>query len=258
MPVVNPPPTPSHGTASAGYQGAAKAVPHTDTWPDHPMGVPLAEHITSLLNQLDRRYQQRAEAQFDALQEADRRYQQRYEAQQEALQAALLSAEKAIESALVAVEKGSTKADAAREALEAMVQKMVDRVTSLAERVDGLDRLTDAKFITFRTLIDSQAEKVALALAASDKAVQKAEVANEKRFDSVNEFRAQLTDQAATFMPRHEAEARWNGLAEKIDDLKERLGATVGRSAGLAAGWGYMVASVGLAAAVVGIIVATR
>lgn len=44
----------------------------------------------------------------------------------------------------------------------------------------------------------------AAALASSKEAVQKAEVATEKRFESVNEFRATLTDQAAKFITRKE------------------------------------------------------
>lgn len=100
--------------------------------------------------------------------------------------------------------------------------------------------LTDAKFVTYRTLIDSQAEKVALALDATKEAIGKAEVATSKaidkessanadRFASVNEFRQQLNDQARTFMPRTEAiqlseqaTARLRELAELIPTLSTR------------------------------------
>lgn len=96
------------------------------------------------------------------------------------------------------------------------------------QRVEGLNQLTDAKFVTFRTLLDSQAEKVALALAASDKAtvaalnsadraIVKAEVATEKRFEGVNEFRRTVEDITRIQMPRAEAEQRITGLAEKLD-----------------------------------------
>lgn len=44
----------------------------------------------------------------------------------------------------------------------------------------------------------------ASALASSKEAVTKAESATEKRFDSVNEFRATLTDQASRFVTRKE------------------------------------------------------
>lgn len=54
-------------------------------------------------------------------------------------------------------------------------------------------------------------------------ALSKAELATEKRFDAVNEFRAQLSDQATTFMPRSESEVRAQGLAEKVEANAERM-----------------------------------
>ena len=66
-------------------------------------------------------------------------------------------------------------------------------------------------------------EKTSLALAASEKAVTKAEAATEKRFDSVNEFRKTLSDQAATFLARPEAEAKFKGYDEKLDDVKKEI-----------------------------------
>lgn len=87
----------------------------------------------------------------------------------------------------------------------------------LRERVDGLDRLTDAKFVTFQTLVDSQADKVGLALDAAKEAITKAETATEKRFDSVNEFRQTLSDQTRTFMPRTEAEQGLHTVIERME-----------------------------------------
>ena len=53
--------------------------------------------------------------------------------------------------------------------------------------------------------------------------MSKAELAAERRFDSVNEFRAQLSDQAATFISRAEALLQINANAEKIDALSARM-----------------------------------
>lgn len=94
--------------------------------------------------------------------------------------------------------------------------------------------LTDAKFVTYRTLIDSQAEKVALALDATKEAIGKAEVATSKaidkessanadRFKAVNEFRGQLADQAATFMPRREALQITEQATQRIRELAELM-----------------------------------
>ena len=44
----------------------------------------------------------------------------------------------------------------------------------------------------------------------------KAEIATEKRFESMNEFRQQLSDQARTFMPRAESESQHTALNDKL------------------------------------------
>lgn len=53
---------------------------------------------------------------------------------------------------------------------------------------------------TLKTYMDTRFDAV-------EKAVETADAANEKRLDSVNEFRATLTDQQKTFITR--AEAAW-------------------------------------------------
>jgi hypothetical protein len=67
-------------------------------------------------------------------------------------------------------------------------QRLVDLQSSLDQRFGDADKAVNA------------------ALQAAEKAVTKAELAAEKRFDANNEFREQLRDQAATFMPRTENE----------------------------------------------------
>lgn len=76
------------------------------------------------------------------------------------------------------------------------------RLSALSERLGALDRLTDAKFVRMETLVASQAEKVKLALDAAEKAILKAEIASEKRFESVNEFRETLSDQQRSLMSK--------------------------------------------------------
>lgn len=105
---------------------------------------------------------------------------------------------------------------------------------ALANAVASLKEITDAKFVTFRALLDGNAEKVALALAAADKAVTKAETATEKRFEGVNEFRQQLADQTSTFLPRSEAAQRMDTIEKDIDQLRADLGVMREGSANLA------------------------
>jgi hypothetical protein len=65
--------------------------------------------------------------------------------------------------------------------------------------------------------------KTTLALAAADKAVTKAEIATEKRFEGVNEFRATLADQAARLMPREEAQAKFENILKDISQITKEI-----------------------------------
>lgn len=95
--------------------------------------------------------------------------------------------------------------------------------TSINKLADLMEiRFTDAKATSQSTLSSMQRE-FALVNEASEKAIQKAEVASEKRFDSVNEFRAQLADQGQTFMPREVADAINNEQSKRIEALELRI-----------------------------------
>jgi pyruvate-formate lyase len=120
-------------------------------------------------------------------------------------------------------------------------QEESDGIT-LREHVMALLAEMDRRF---EAAIAAQDKAVQIAMIASEKAVVKAEIAAEKRFESVNEFRGQLADQAATFMPRAEAEQRMNALGEKIVDL------TGSSRAGASTLWGYLVGAVGVVIAVI-------
>ena len=128
--------------------------------------------------------------------------------------------------------------------------------------------------------LDTLHEHLDQRLDAADRAVMKAEAAADKRFESVNEFREQLRDQAATLMPRAETEARFVGIERALDEhvaranlqlasIEERLTAradalarsvdvAAGRTNGIAAGWGYLVGIVGIAASIVAVVLALK
>jgi len=71
--------------------------------------------------------------------------------------------------------------------------------------------------------IEAQSESIKIAMVASKEAIVKAENANEKRFESVNEFRNTLKDQQAGLIPRTEYDAGHMALGEKVNALKERF-----------------------------------
>lgn len=102
----------------------------------------------------------------------------------------------------------------------------------------------------------AQEKAVAAALAAADRAVAKAETAAERRFESQNEFRGTLTDQARTLMPRAESEQAIRMLNEKLDLLTARVNSRDDKAGAWAAGWGLLVGLVGVVAAVISIVFA--
>lgn len=64
---------------------------------------------------------------------------------------------------------------------------------------------------------------------AQEKAVLKAEGSSERRFDAVNSFRAQLSDQAATFIPRVEAEQRIGVAVQALQALQASASSQITR-----------------------------
>jgi hypothetical protein len=109
--------------------------------------------------------------------------------------------------------------------------------------------------ITLREYVDvrfeAEEKAVQAALASADRAVAKAEAASERRFDSVNEFRGTLADQARLLMPRSEAEQSLKALADKIDILTQRINQRDDRGRGMDAIWGYLIGAVGIGALIV-------
>lgn len=93
---------------------------------------------------------------------------------------------------------------------------------------------------------DAQEKAVAAALAAAKEAVAKAEAAAEKRFDSVNEFRATLKDQQSTLIPRTEVDVRLKGMDSKIADNEARIVQIVSRAEGSAQLWQGITVALGI------------
>jgi len=134
-----------------------------------------------------------------------------------------------------------------------------DRLAALRQHIDSelvsLRREIDQRFEGMKeatTTAMAAAEKAtAAALNAAQRAVEKAETASERRFDGVNEFRAALSDQQNTLMPRAEAMSRFTAVEEKVTGLSSRIDRGEGRGSGLSAGWGYLVGGALLLIAVI-------
>ncbi len=131
---------------------------------------------------------------------------------------------------------------------------------SFRELLAEMDRRYEQRFKTQQDAIQAaliaQKDSVAAAMVASDRALNKAEMASERRFEAVNEFRATLADQATRLMPRSEAQQVATALDAKVSDLTDRLNRSEGNRSGVGQFWAVMVAVIGLAIGLGGILLA--
>ena len=113
------------------------------------------------------------------------------------------------------------------ERTEQHAQRFEDQQIAMHTAFDAAQKALDVRTTEldkeFHEHLIQYRHEVQMALDAADKAVTKSEAASEKRFESVNEFRAQLTDQAHSFMPRQEAEAAINRGIERVEEVRERM-----------------------------------
>lgn len=78
----------------------------------------------------------------------------------------------------------------------------------------------------------------------------------EIRFASVNEFRQQQADIISLFLPRAEADVRFQALNQRLESLATSRDSAAGRLGGLDRGWAAVVAIAAVAAVVISLIVA--
>lgn len=114
-------------------------------------------------------------------------------------------------------------------------------------------RFNDTKIAVDAALIAAD-KAVAAALAGQKEAVTKAEVAAEKRFESVNEFRNTLADQQRSLMPRSEVDVLFKNVNEKIAGMVEVANKTEGKGIGESVLFAYIVGIAGIVLAIIGFV----
>ena len=190
------------------------------------------------------------------LAERDRRFDEATAHQQSEWHEHLEQARREVTAALTAADKAVAE---------------VDRRHS--EQFLSLERMVMARFDAEHDLLTNLARErqtaINAAFAAQQAAVSKAEIATEKRFESVNEFRAQLTDQAGRFVTRNETDSVISAVrsemqsaadrnAERIQEIANRMNRSEGKGAGLNAGWIYLLGALAAIGTLVSLFVAFR
>lgn len=121
--------------------------------------------------------------------------------------------------------------------------------TVVEERVRNLREYLDVR-------IDSLDRAMQTALTDVKNDVDKADAAISERFDSVNEFRAQLNDQQRTFMPRLEYEQAHDALISRVDELTIRVNDNTSRAQGASSIWPLVFGVFGMVVGAFGIYMA--
>lgn len=103
---------------------------------------------------------------------------------------------------------------------EAVNQRFADQDRLLTERFAMQQKAMSLAF-------DSADKAVQAALQAAKEATHKAELASDKRFDAVNEFREQQADIITRFLMRTEYNVSHQALADKVSDNNDRLTAQI-------------------------------
>ncbi len=117
--------------------------------------------------------------------------------------------------------------DVARQRAD-LLQEEIDRrfgagQLQLDQRIEGQRELMAAHIQRLDQRMADADKAIQAALVSAEKAVTKAETASEKRFEGINEFRAVLSDQQRTLLPRVEFDVGQAALTERINSLAERF-----------------------------------
>jgi hypothetical protein len=143
-----------------------------------------------------------------------------------------------------------------------MDRKTNESEISLRDYLESLiserDRRYEQKFNDTKIAVDAAliaADKaVAAALAGQKEAVTKAEVAAEKRFESVNEFRNTLSDQQRNLMPRAEVDIITKSIADRLDKIENKIMMGEGKSTGIGSSWAMIVGGIAVLASVIALL----
>ena len=138
--------------------------------------------------------------------------------------------------------------------------ELIAKVLALEVSLDAFKELMAERDRRYMQRAESQDKAVASALETSEKAIVKAEAATEKRFDSVNEFRGTLSDQANRLMPRAEYDVQHRALEQKVElnegrigDIQKDISRILARGSGIKEAWGFLTIGAGLVIAALAI-----
>jgi hypothetical protein len=113
--------------------------------------------------------------------------------------------------------------------------------------MDHIATIFNEREIRYQQRFDAQTTAINAAMAAAEKAVTKAEIAAEKRFELLNELRIGVaTKEEVTAL-----EKLITALKDELNLIRTLMSETKGKSTGLKDGYGYLLGAGGLALAII-------
>lgn len=143
------------------------------------------------------------------------------------------------------------KIDGVAANLGALKDLLNERDRLYGQRFDSMDKANAVALAAVRDATNA-------ALTAAKEAVLKAETANERRFESMNEFRGQLRDMIATLSSKDEVMVRFHAVEDKITLVNERVNLMRGHSEGANWLWVIIASVIGIAFGIIGTISQNR
>lgn len=143
---------------------------------------------------------------------------------------------------------GETQKQESAWTTDTLKENLENEIHAVRKQIAESDRRYEQRF-------DGQEKATNLALQSAKEAVTKAEAATEKRFESVNEFRAALADQSNTLLTRNEYSTNHQNVIDKIDDVAKRIAAIESQARGSQLTIGKIYAAIGALGAILTMIV---
>lgn len=105
-------------------------------------------------------------------------------------------------------------------------------------------------------LMEERDKRYAARFDAIEKSTHKSETALERRFESVNEFRAQMADMQDTLARRTEVDLRFDAVEKRVTDLATIVTSAKGRDSGIQMAGALVLSVITVALAAAGVIAA--
>jgi hypothetical protein len=127
---------------------------------------------------------------------------------------ATMQAERERELAASALREGIYQS--IREGVERLREHVAIQIVQIQTALEAASSLEQQRVANTLQKVEGLRTEMLLLHEGSEKAINKAEVATERRFESVNEFRAQLGDQVQQFIPREVAETQFGQMNQRL------------------------------------------